>query len=448
MSEILILILIVIFGYLLINLISTDIQFMEKLSLSFLVGLGLSTNLIFLYSWFGIKVTLISVLCMFLIASIILLALHKKYNRKLDFNFKIILKSLVKIKWYEGIICIIICIILLASFLSNVYYPVIGWDSLALYDFTAKVITQMGYFVQIANKFSYFSNYPLLTSIAHAMIYLVNGANPKFIYALFYSAFAVLCYGFMRRYSNRLVALVFTLIIISNPILFTHSTLAYTNLPYTVYLITGIFYLFYGLTEQKDDYLVLSAILTGLSTWTRSAEPFWLVGIIFVLIYAFIKRRLSVFIKYLLVFLVIQQPWKIFQTMIFGSGYATSNQFVAVGSVVFTGINKEQLAQVFQFIYDNILLKWGYIFPLSIILIFLNLLVKDKKNKLLFLSIMIFNFLILIWGVYYFSLSFPDWRQIPDSATRMSMFFPPMVICYSALLLAGEFKIFSRNTRR
>jgi len=46
--------------------------------------------------------------------------------------------------------------------------------------------------------------------------------------------------------------------------------------------------------------------------------------------------------------------------------------------------------------------------------------------------------LLLFTGTYIFSIRFPEWKEIPDSAVRISMFFPPLMIYFISLILGAK----------
>ena len=64
---------------------------------------------------------------------------------------------------------------------------------------------------------------------------------------------------------------------------------------------------------------------------------------------------------------------------------------------------------------------------------------KSKAGRSTLLLIIAANFVILIVGTYLFSLNYPGWDHIPDSARRMAMFFSPLFIFY-----IGSTDIFAR----
>jgi len=141
------------------------------------------------------------------------------------------------------------------SFTLTIYYPVYVWDALALYDFRAKIIAQTGFFVQVAGNFTYFAQYPLLTSLTHTIIYLFGGNNPQFTYSIYYVSFAVIFFSLINKESGRLIALIASLFLVTSPEIFQHSIIAYTNLPYTILYVVGVLYLYKAVTKNKYNYI-------------------------------------------------------------------------------------------------------------------------------------------------------------------------------------------------
>src|SRR4030042_6796381 len=122
------------------------------------------------------------------------------------------------------------------------------------------------------------------------------------------------------------MALLAVLLLVTTPSIFAHSMIVYTNLPYTIYLVMGAIYLYFWLVRKEVRYLALSGLMTGLSTWTRSTEPFWLTNLIIVFAFFLYKRKPLAILLYLLFFLPIQQSWKIFESRTIGQLYSTAGQ--------------------------------------------------------------------------------------------------------------------------
>lgn len=427
------------FGFLLSVLIVEKIHVLERVGLSFLLGFGIFTLLMFCYSSVGVKITLQSTVWALVIGISFLLVILKLLKRKLFLGLFGVVKSFSTFSSLEKIITVMIAAFGVGSLIITVYFPVNAWDSIVLYDFRAKVITEQGFYTQIANKFSYFAGYPLFTSLSHTLIYIFGGSNPQFLYSLMYLSFIFIFYSNLRVFVTRKIALIVSLLLATTPVVFDHSTFAYTNLPYTLFLAVGSIYLYVWFVKKKHiDYLILSAVLTGLSTWTRVAEPFWAVNIIILMIlsiYKF-KRYLMPTITYIIIFLMIKEPWNLISYYLIGNPGASGSVADASGMSSYaarlleTTLNPARMLEVTKFLYKNVILSWVPVIFLFLLVVMINLKNIFKKTSTVFLIIFILHFLLLGYATYMFSFSFVGWDRIPDSARRMAMFFIPLMVFY------------------
>ena len=434
------------FGYVLSIVLVAKIHVLERLGLSFLLGFGVFTLLMFCYSSLGVKITLQSTLIALGVSIGLLLLLIKLFKRKVSVNLFSIIKSFLTLSRLEKIIVFVIAAFGLGSLIISTYFPVHIWDALALYDFRGKVIAEQGFYTQIAKNFIYFDGYPLFTSLSHTLVYLFGGVNPQFLYSFMYISFIFIFYSNLREFADRRIALITTLILATTPVIFDHSTFAYTNLPYTIFLATGSIYLFTWFTKKMPiGYLILAAVLTGLSTWTRVAEPFWVINmviLVFLSIYKFKKYIIPAFV-YIVSFLLIKEPWSLINYYQSASSEITKSSAVAVEVGSYTSLllgttfNQARMGEVAVFIYKNVILSWYPLLFLFIFCLIINLKGIFKKSSTLFLVIIFLNFTLLLYGTYRFSFNFADWSVIPDSAKRMAMFFIPMMIFYIGLSLGG-----------
>jgi len=435
MLVLLVIILIICFGYLISTIIIKNLPLFERIGLSYLLGMGLITLIIFLFSWVGIKITQTNILVILSGLIIILRLINLFLKRKIVFRLPNIKGAIGQFKWYEKVAVFLIGLAILVSFLIALYFPVYVWDALALYDFTAKIIAQKGFFVQIANNYFYFAQYPLLVSLGHTIVYLFGASNPQFIYSLYFLSFAFIMFYVIRKESTRLIALFGTLILVSSPRLFGHSTIAYTNLPYTIFYATGVIYLFIALTKDKYNYLLMSALMIGLSTWARAIEPLWIAEVLVVLLYSIYKKRVYPILIFVTIFLLIQRPWNVFQTQLYGGVYSVSGQVSLVGKALSSGISFSRVYKVFEYILRYVVSSWGPIFGLFVIAVFYDMKKRVNNKNLVMLLLIVVNILAIYVGTFIFSIRFEEWEVIPDSAVRMSMFFPPLMIYYISLVL-------------
>lgn len=430
--------LIIVFGYQITNLTVKDSCLLEKLGLSFPLGIGFVTLFIFFYSWEGIKISSTSILAILLILNVGLWLVSRLFKSGNKIESIDPIGFFRQLKIYEKIFFLLIVLIVCLNFLITSYYPVYFWDALALYDFTAKIIAHSGYFAQIAHQFFYFAQYPLLVPLGHTIVYLFGGRNPQFIYSLYFLAFATVIFSAIRRKSGRAIALFGTLLLVTNPILFGYPTIAYTNLPYTIFYVLGIIYLYNAMVGNRLDYLFMSSLLIGLSTWARSLDPLWVTGVLIVVIYSFYKKSLYPLLIFIPTFLLIRLPWSYFQIQLYGGVYSESSQFSLVGKTLLQGIDFRRMIEVTVYIIRNVISSWGPISLLFLIAIFLDIKSRSDKKNVIMLLIILANFLILFVGTYLFSIRSAEWKIIPDSAVRLSMFIPPLMIYYISLV-SGKF---------
>lgn len=401
------------------------------LGLSYVLGIGLLTLIMFLYSLLGIKITSLNT---FIILFVLLIPSIYIVKPRL---FSISDLKPIGMKLFEKVIVMSLLFLIILSLLVSLYWPVYIWDALALYDFVGLVIADMGSFVNIAGSFSYFTNYPLMTSLAHTWVYILGGENPQFLYSLFYISFILIFYGSLRKYVSRTIVLTATILMATTPVIVHHSTFAYTNLSYTTYFVSSTIFLFNFLSTGDRKHLILSGLLLGLSTWTRYTEPFWITNFVVLFIYTVPFKNLVDIVIYTVSFLPIRQPWAIVLSRIKDVKHVTPAGQVADNMSVFlSNINIERFLEISYFLYQNVVRSWFPSIIVFVLALFFGLINYKKKScSLKFLSMVLINAFVLWAGTYIFSIRYDYWDQIAGSAVRMSMFFIPLMLFYSALVV-------------
>ena len=354
-----------------------------KLGLSYLLGVGIFTLLIYVTNLIGLKITALNLVLLFLASSVSLVT----FKRKSIINFKSeILASarLEKIDFVDKFLLGGIAFFIISSFLNTLYWPVFKWDSLTLYDFRAHVFIETGFIKEALTSLgsSFYFGYPLLTSLLHTIIYILGGSNPKFIYSLFYLSLGLIFYGQLRELISRKLSLLFTLMLLTIPQIFEQSLVSYTNLAYTSYFSLGAIYYFLWDKKKEIGYLVISAILVGLSTWTRSAEAFWLTILAVVIVTSILRKRYLFIIVFSLIFFPIQQVWKYF-TAITSSKSTTLDDVVTYASRLMNVIDLAKWKEIVTFLYYNVILNWGSVFLLFLTGFIYAIFYKKEKDVFL-----------------------------------------------------------------
>ena len=427
-----------IFGYLITNSIWQKKPVLENLAYGYLIGWPIFTIALFIAQLLGLRfglwessLLLLILICLTLIIRIILkipLTIMQKSRNKNNFT------------QLEYLLIILISFLLASSLLSGIYRVVSEWDALTLYDFRAKLFAQFGGMREaMLAQGSYFNSYPLHTSLVHMWYYLLGFLSPMTYYGGIFVSFVIAFYYSARRVSSRIISLLAALMLILSPHLFWHSQIAYTNLPYTISLVMGTILIIEWVKNDKISDLAVGALLTGVSVWIRHPEPFWMTNILIVLGASLYKRRFHPIILYLTLFLPFERIWKLF--------IANVNKTVApqpladISGGIITVANLSTipiLLSVVEFLVRNVFRPFIPVFIIYFCVIIWKLVRKDKFW--LAELIILLNLGLLVSGTLLFAITQPYWQEIPGSLERIAIIFAPLIL-YSFVRAVEKIKI-------
>jgi hypothetical protein len=422
-------------------LLGRKAHILERIAVGFLLGSGIFTFVLFLANWklnipFGLKESLLILLSLNLIAFLLDIFFTRKVKVKslfdYNFNFK---EGFENLNLLEKIIIGLILFLFFSSLIHNIYWPVLDWDALALYDFRAKVFLVDKSLVHAALNNDYFIHYPLYTSLLHLFVYQTGVANPLFIYSFLYLCFIVVFYFSLRKYVSRFRSMIFALILAFTPEFFGHSMMAYTNLPYSIFISLGVFYLYRWIRENNFCLLILSAFLVGFSSWVRITEPFWIAPVLVFILFSIKKKKWKEFIVFPLIVYSTYYIWRSFMNFIFSR--LNINSLIPVSNYfsILTNFNLDRWLEVLDYLYKSVFSTWGALFFAFLISIAFAFYRRKKSENRIFLFFILVFFVFLIIGTYLFSFTDSSWRAIPDSARRMSMFFIVLIVYYLGIAI-------------
>jgi hypothetical protein len=191
------------------------------------------------------------------------------------------------------------------------------------------------------------------------------------------------------------------------------------------------------LWDRKKDkgYLILSALLTSLSFWVRSNEPFWLATLLVVAIVSIYRKKVWSILTFSLFFFPVREIWKTFQGVLNGTVSSTTAEVVSYSRVFPSFFSLERLERVGGYLYKNVVVPWGAIF-LAFILSTISLFIfkVQRKHFLIFFITLVFLG-VLVAGTVQFSVSTDYWYRIGDAAERLSMLFYPLFVYCVALTM-------------
>ena len=430
------LILLLFFGLLVTITLKVKVGLAERLSLSYLLGIGLFTFFVFAFDLlFNIDYSIYNTFSLLLSLCAILFAIKRKdtvtFFKEIKFEKK-------KPKMISVVFWGIILTLFIYTFIINIYWPVFDWDALALYDFRARVFMVDRNLIHAFLNNNYFLGYPLLTSLAHLFVYQMGLQSPKFIYSLFYLSFILIFYFSLKRNVSEKKTMFFTSVLALTPEIFAHATMSYTNLPYIIFLCSGSFYLFEWIVDKKFSWLFLSALLTGLSVWVRFSEPFWIIPLIVVFLVSLRYKKLSNTIYYLIFVLVFWVSWDRFTIFINKTTQPVLSDTTINNIPIIVMTILERTVVVVGHLYKYLFSSWGLISLLFALIVFLAM--TNYSKKLFVIRITLSFFVILFVGTWIFSITYPGWQDIPDSVRRMGMFFLPLMIYSIAIYTEKHLK--------
>lgn len=403
-------------GWNISHLIS-KIEKVERVGLSFLLGAGLTTFIWFQgYSLVGLSLNLITLFCSGLILAVLGLFLRKILHLKLDID------KTIKFGRTEKILVLTLMITLLIALIIGSYNPLTAWDSIALYDFRGHAIA-LDHDLSFGRVGAYFMSYPLMISLVHAIVYMLGGISAQGIHSIIFAAFIGIVFGRLKSWTNTIHALIGSLLIIGQNEIFTHSTIAYTNLPYTSYLIVGFLY-----AISSGSYaILLSGIMLAISTWVRSSEVFWIIGIILIIWQGLkTKQKLQTIIS-IITILAFRYAWSTYL-----SAYFASVSFITESTASHFTLKSlyriiSNWREIYWYLYLNVISPYLGVWSLSIPSL---VVVIMKRNIRLFMltSAILLSAGIVVVGVMVFSTYYITWNEIGDSARRMMLFIVPLSI--------------------
>lgn len=413
-------------GFFITLLVSSSLRFLERIPLSFVLGLGIQTLLMFYLALLKIPLTLFNITVLVLLVTVFLgILVRKRLRTVMKFNITNALKF-KRFDRLELLLLSILTIILFVLLLISVYWPIsFDWDAIALYDWRARVFVATGGMDE-AIKRGYFFGYPLFTSMAHVWVYLLGGVSPRIVYPLLYACFILLFYAVLRKFQNRQVSILITFLTGVTPSILGHAFLAYTNFPYTLYLVIGTLYLYLWEKFKKSEDLISAGLLIGLSTWVRAYEPFWIAFLLYLWFIAFRRRLFKLPLVCTLIFLIIQQSWRLYANYLEPSYISLTKQVSFSLVSLVNQFNLGEIREVSFFVLRYAIFPLIPVFTLLFLLIVKGWLKKNREHSS-FLFFLLFNFLILFMGSYLFTFFWAGWREIPDSLARLSVFFYPLI---------------------
>lgn len=270
-------------------------SFLEKCALSYIIGLGILSVQMLLYSILNLKFSLISLLIPHILVSVI--------NGVMFINTPPTGTRVPKAKNE------IFDILLLSGILFQVFYaffkalikPMDSFDSIGNFAYKAKLFFMERYipydlFLNIGIDVQH-PDYPLLIPLSETWVYMFlgnwNDLLVKAIFPMFFLCLLVIFYFILRRVIGKRLALVSTFFLATIPHFLNYATIGYADFALTTFCSLSFLYIFTWISqERRDKYLILATCLTILAVWTKhEGTMFLMINIAILALFALLNIR-------------------------------------------------------------------------------------------------------------------------------------------------------------
>jgi hypothetical protein len=242
--------------------------------MSYIVGIGVYTFVLYLFTLMGGKLTLTSVSLLAITLLIVAYFLPRKGP---------IFRSSVPLQIGDWILLALFIplfgVNLYVAWLTPIYWP----DAIYYYDGIGRIIAIDGMINMpfLAGDLYFYGLNALSMQLIHAVTYIISTDRVAVLYSGFYLAFVLMFYSFRPR-SDQLVfsgkweqlirsfpRLVFALAVASTPFIFAMGYVVLNGLPAAVYLFAGIL-VWTRFKERPSSRLAfLTGLMLSLCSWTR-----------------------------------------------------------------------------------------------------------------------------------------------------------------------------------
>lgn len=284
-------------GYSLVNLIHTQFSVYEKIGFGLILGYVLNAAIMFLLEIFDLPINLAFVSLGFLL---IIGVSNYFLFKKPDFKpLKLLSTDKIQFTFAWFVSFFILLYMLYGMNMKNFFWMPAEYDSVTGYDLMGKMIANEG--TMNATIFTYYPYtnansiarfiYPPFSASGFGLMYLAGFENSKIFMTLLYIGLLLAFYGLIRKTIIDTWAMFFTLLMCITPEMFSHSSLALSNLPNAILTSISIISLTLYFENKQKHYFWISLLLMVGSMWSRSDSIIYILALVPVFGFQFIKNK-------------------------------------------------------------------------------------------------------------------------------------------------------------
>jgi hypothetical protein len=214
-------------------------------------------------------------------------------------------------------------------------FPISGWDAWTIWFLKAEAFfIDGGVSVRflLDGDYGHHPDYPLMIPLSVAWVYFtmgkVNEIAAKLIYPLQFLSLIFIFHYFVKKHSNQRMALLFTAMISLTPIILVHAAgfpvriwtlytgdyVGYSDLTLSIIFFMAGAFLYLFIKEEKIPWAILAALFLAMGAWTKNEGlPFALFGTL-ILTFHLARKKLWKHLTWVAVILfVFIGPWVLFK---------------------------------------------------------------------------------------------------------------------------------------
>lgn len=289
--------------------------------------------------------------------------------------------------------------------------------------------------------------YPMNLPLSIGVFRLADGdaiPGSKFLYLLLTFSLLFGCYRFLIRNNvNKILAIMSMLALLLMPLFLFHATIGFANLPFTVYLVLGILHSLEGLWSSSKTEVLIGGILLALAAWTRPEGLFIgtvFLGFIYLSAVFIMKKKLTfqhVFLSFIPM-VIIPGSWMfLLGRMAMGDDQIGNALKTIAGEMVAGKVHFGALVVLARYAMDTFIAQRFFIMVFSVLVIILSMPVTSwhrDKFKLSFVLLDLLAFLLPAFMFLVASFSEEDFVIFLDQSFDRA-YLPALTMTILAALL-------------
>ena len=361
----------------------------QVLTLSFLLGSGYSSLMVFLLELMHIPINTLHIFLVLLAGSTVIIWSLRPIRNIIGYLSN--LKG-PNIKLYEFGFLLILYSLLIISFWRTIYLPpysydtVVGPDLVALYAVSegtvnSSIFSEPPYSKIIEHNQLYYAPFTMLLQLTYRLVGLPFGQVWLGILSLCFFTFF---YSKCKDYCHPLLAGFFSLLLVITPEYYAYTFILQTDFSNAVFFVTGVIFFYQYWTGSRLQPLWLSALFFCLAVWSRSETIFFLpVGALLV----FIKEHKRSTRRALLLSTILMVPSIFLFSLwnyIYVNLYLRTDKSMSEELAIHVSSFPADLLEAFDRMNSVVIFNtnyWGYIVYIFLILLLPNLFFSIMNKK-------------------------------------------------------------------